>query len=497
MPRKGDTNIYADTEYRACISTWIGALLCILMGAAIAAWFGMHRWQNLLIYNILLSAPLDQGTAFGINGFDIAPDVYIEECTNSTGTQREMKIENRASFAMAYMCPLTKNSCDIYLCGGNGTCSLNLTTGALCSTDSECFTEMGTGYRCDNTTCTCVRNMGCVTIEDCPVLDNPCATMICSDDGICVEELNMGATCSSSDQCFTLNNNSLYHCDLGSCDCIFQNPIMPNESCETVANCPVPSNQCLSYACVNETCQETLADGAGCANSNFCHDSFGNEYSCSLATCQCEIFPMVTGISCTTELGCPTLLNLCSSYVCVEGVCEEELNDGANCSADSQCETQSGGSLFCNLATCSCSPRSPILPSVNFYRQIAQLELDAITFSGETFSVGPQFWSHGVAPFDVVTLPDPTNGTHMYQSFFRVEVEQTTPIEISLMGGGVEVPGCKAYAVLQDGFADIATVYNTCIFPGYPYGVAGLTVSNEGVGQIDTTFAYWVITKLS
>lgn len=392
-----------------------------------------------------------------------------------------------------------------------------LVAGAVCSEDSECYNTYGPDYRCNPANCSCIQEKKCYLDADCPVIDSPCSAFTCNASGSCVQTLNNGSTCYSSDQCLVDKDSQFYYCNQTSCQCDFEEPIQMNVSCLTDANCPVPMSPCSYYACVNQTCVETLVVNATCAYSEECGDV---DLACSWTTCQCENFPKDTAIQCAIDSDCPSLLNSCNAYFCVAGACVKQLVGNATCSSDSQCEIVNGTAYYCNTNACTCKPRTPALPSVMFLSTQGTTAIGpttAVQFQSSTAQSGTVFYSHTAAPWTTLTFPGTTNvtGDH-YLTWFYVYFRGNQPnpntcslymTSASFANDAISVPGCKATRDVVDmpSTEEIFQMRGYCMFPGYPYGSSGLKIiasdpgSNSDIGHFgyEALTGEWIIQKIS
>lgn len=236
-------------------------------------------------------------------------------------------------------CPVvTDRACVEFVCT-DGRCTEQTIPPGVCSLDEQCVAALGDFFRCDTDTCTCVAVPECTADNNCPIIsDRACVVMVCNGDMRCEERLAMGASCSMDEQCAEANGFGSA-CNITSCECY----TLPQ--CDMDSQCPVPENTCLSFACVGGICEEELAVGATCASDEQCVQMNGAGSACNRTACECYALPI-----CDTDSDCPVLLNTCSSFSCIGGVCEEELAMGATCTGNEDCSP----GFYCNTTTCSC-----------------------------------------------------------------------------------------------------------------------------------------------
>ncbi len=215
----------------------------------------------------------------------------------------------------------------------NNQCETNLTTGATCSSTTQCTA----GQSC-NETCQCEDfpiPLECSIDADCEQFNaNPCIETVCITNK-CQSNLVAGATCSSTTQC-----TSGQSCN-ETCQC--EDFPIPLE-CSIDADCEqFNANPCIETVCITNKCQSNLVAGATCSSTTQCTTG----QSCN-ETCLCEQNPSST--KCTTVTDCQAdNSNPCLETVCNSGTCETNLVAGASCSSTTQCS--SGQS--CN-STCLC-----------------------------------------------------------------------------------------------------------------------------------------------
>ena len=191
-------------------------LLCII--AIILAIISSSMLNNLSIFRYLISEPYELELGYGELDSLGNPINFIERCVNDTPLNIPIIINNHEKFSIGHKCRQNKNKCEFNVCNINGKCENTVQMGE-CFEDTQCYDSYGQDYKCNTTTCNCVFQPQCSTDSQCPDLKKPCSSMVCNSTGFCVEILNDGATCSSSDQCFTLTNSANYICNQTTCGC--------------------------------------------------------------------------------------------------------------------------------------------------------------------------------------------------------------------------------------------------------------------------------------
>lgn len=477
---------------------WLACCVCcaMLAGLILTAIFASY-FVNLKVYRYLVSPPLEFDTAFGVPEAGDAPRIYIAQCTNETGTSIPIKFQNHGKLVISYLCPQTKNQCELNVCNADYQCEKVVVQGE-CSEDTECYSAYGPNYRCNTTTCSCQIESQCLTSADCPRSSSPCSNYVCNGSNVCVEELNLGATCSSSDQCFAAFNDSNYKCDQTTCACEFHSPLEANISCLVDSECPVTNTLCSAFACVGGFCVESLIDGATCGYSESCvTDANNSYYSCSWSTCQCIFSPPVNiNHTCVVDADCPLLLETCSSFICVSGFCEEALTTNATCSEDTQCQAVNGTDYYCDLNTCTCALRLNVVPDVMFLSKdsssVSSGNSHNVTFNTTQATVGDVFYAHSTPTWTAVNL---TDAGAFYLIWFKVQaslskVDVPKTIYLNSIGSAPStiIPGCYATAMVLTGSTtdDVKTeIIGHCMIPAAPYATSGIqlvVLSNTASG---------------
>lgn len=328
-------------------------------------------------------------------------------------------------------CPIPINDCSEFVCVTN-QCTQQLSPMSNCSTDWDCVSALGDGYQCDLDTCGCVAVPSCVTDEDCPAPINTCTEYVCNA-GRCEQELVMGATCYSTEQC-QQDLDLGFYCNITACDCeVF---VAPNTTlgCSSDSDCLLINNQtCVETLCVNERCEEQLVSGAQCAYDVQCRAQFGLNYQCD-SSCLCQQI-----LECIVDADCPILDSACTEFMCVGNRCLQLLTAGSTCFSDEQCaQINDDGNYQCNATTCDCYLNSAaqstnFTEDINFTADDAFLTVPNITTIETTYNMTINSFVTSVFSARV----------------FEVNIATSTHNIVGLSGAGIHVHNTE---VTEDGF---------------------------------------------
>ncbi len=319
-------------------------------------------------------------------------------------------------------------SCQSGLCTNNYcSSSYTLALGASCQKDLQCSSA-----KCDPSTLKCVNvplGSSCTDDRQCSqgscladssgtkkctllplgsqcTLDISCTSHKCAIDytGIqrCVPSLNLGATCSSDNQCISglclsnicsasrivVNGQTCQkneQCVSGICSSGYCKSCATSDQCssrlcssgvcllQNLANgqtCKIDS-QCQSLFCLSGKCSTvaSLPDGTSCVDSRQCSSQYCTSGKCAVKTslsvgssctyngqCFSGLCKLVTSPStykcqsCYGDRQCPSLTDKCVGGRCVAGAIHS-LSLGSSCTSSKECATGLCTSSLCSLCT--------------------------------------------------------------------------------------------------------------------------------------------------
>jgi hypothetical protein len=198
--------------------------------------------------------------------------------------------------------------------------------GESCNKNSECESGECEGESSSTKHCVCDTDSDCDPNEECDTgwgevntcycgsKSNICSSsQYCTSGGSCLSRKNLGASCSSSDQC----KSRLCGVD-GTCVCRTSSDCASGQSCKVVVQ-----NNALGFPEFDNFCFTCLVD-TDCAQDEYC-DSGG--------TNQCK-FKKKLGGSCTKDAACAV-------GACFGGICgcggPEDCDDGEVCTSAHKC----------------------------------------------------------------------------------------------------------------------------------------------------------------